>query len=63
MARHRRTITETISHPHERQNDARPGRERYFAHRKGPATWLRVVVDYNRNPAEVVTAFGQDNEP
>lgn len=63
MERYRRAIMETITHPDDRQNDVRPGRERYFSKNKVPTRWLRVVVDFNRDPGEVVTAFPQDNEP
>ncbi len=63
MARYERAVAETITHPLHREADERPGRERYFAERKGPSRWLRVVVDFRESPAFVVTAFGQDNEP
>ncbi len=55
---------ETISHPNERTDDARSGRERYFAVGKGPSRWLRVVVEFDAGSGgEVVTAFGQRNDP
>lgn len=63
MARFERAIMETITHPDEWQPDVRPSRERYFARGKGPSRWLRVVVEFSGEPGEVVTAFGQDNEP
>jgi hypothetical protein len=63
MARYERVIVETITHLDLHTDDPRPGRERYFAHRKGSGEWLRVVVDFNDNPGWVVTAFGHDQEP
>lgn len=54
---------ETITHPDHRETDVRPGRERYFGRARGPSEWLRVVIDFSRDPGEVVTAFGQTNEP
>ena len=63
MARFERAIMETLTHPSHRDRDVRPGRERFFAERRGPTRWLRVVVDYSNEPGFVVTAFGQDEEP
>ena len=63
MARFEQLIMETVTHPDHREPDGRPDRERYFARGKGPSRWLRVVVDFSATPAEVVTAFGQDNDP
>jgi hypothetical protein len=54
---------ETVTHPGERRPDVRPGRERYFARGRGPSRWLRVVVDFHADPAELVTAFAHDNDP
>jgi hypothetical protein len=63
MARFEQQVMETITHPDERRRDVRPGRERFLAQDRGPARWLRVVVDFNVDPGEVVTAFGHDNDP
>ena len=63
MARFERAIMETITHPDDRGTDVRPNREQYFSQEKGPSLWLRVVVDFSNDPAEIVTAFGQDNDP
>ena len=54
---------ETVTHPSHREEDVRPGRERFFGESRGPSRWLRVVVDYSVEPGFVVTAFGQDDEP
>jgi hypothetical protein len=50
MARHQRAIMETITHPDDRADDERPGREQFFAQGKGPSGWLRVIIDYSRRP-------------
>ncbi len=63
MARFERAIMETVTHPTHRQDEVRASRERFFAARRGPSRWLRVVVDFSAAPAFVVTAFGQDDEP
>ena len=63
MERYERAIIETVTHPDERHMDLRPGRERFYAKEAGPTRWLRVVVDFNFEPGEIVTAFGHDNEP
>ena len=63
MARFEQAVMETITHPDQRRSDLRPGRERYFTRDRGPSRWLLVVVDFNAEPGEVVTAFGHDNDP
>ena len=63
MARFERAIMEAVTHPSHREDDLRPGRERFFAEDRGPSRWLRVVVDFSVEPGQIVTAFGQDNDP
>jgi hypothetical protein len=63
MARFESAVLATVSHPLHREPDIRPSRERYFSMGNGPRRWLRVVIDFSTDPAEVVTAFGQDNDP
>ncbi|MGH2983198.1 MAG: hypothetical protein ACRDK5_02910, partial [Solirubrobacterales bacterium] len=63
MLRHVDAILDVVSRPHFREDDPAPGRERFFRRDLDPRRWLRVVVDFNRSPAYVVTAFVQDNEP
>jgi len=48
--------------------DAEPGRQtsalaRFYRRHIELARWLRVVVDYGEDPAWVVTAVMQDNDP
>lgn len=57
-------ILSTIQHPDFRDNDLRPGRERFYRrHVLDPRRWLRVVVEFDETPAWVVTAFVQDVDP
>ena len=57
-------IVETVERPDHRENDPRPGRERFYRQNVlRPGRWLRVVVDFEVVPASIVTAFVQDNDP
>lgn len=61
MARHERTVVETVTHPMDCQPDPRPGRERFINEGVGPSRYLTVVVDFEGERGEVVTAFGHRN--
>ncbi len=63
MAGHLASVVATIERPDFIEPDARPGRERYFRRGLGPARWLRVVVAFDLEPPELVTAFGHVTEP
>jgi hypothetical protein len=57
-------IISTISQPDVREPDPRPGRERFYRrHVTDRIRWMRVVVDFNKEPAVVVTAFIQRKNP
>jgi hypothetical protein len=57
-------ILATVELPDHRENDPRPGRERFYRrHLLDPGRWLRVVVDFNDVPAWIVTVLVQDNDP
>jgi hypothetical protein len=43
--------------------DPWPGRERFYQQNLDSRRWLRVVVDFNQDPAWVVTALVQGNDP
>ena len=43
--------------------DPIPNRERFYRQHIEPGRWLRVVVDYGQDPAWVVTAVEQVNDP
>ena len=61
---HVEVIVETIARPDYRTDDPQPDRERFYR-RDFPTQglWLRVVVDFQDEPAWVVTAFDQENDP
>lgn len=57
-------ILGTIERPDYRSEDPEPGRERFYRRDfPEPGHWLRVVVEFNDEPAWVVTAFDQENDP
>lgn len=63
MIDHLETIMDTVTRPDVHEDDLIAGRERFFRRDLDPSRWLRVVVDFNRDPGRVVTAFIQDNPP
>lgn len=63
MVRHTAAILDAVSRPDLREDDPAPGRKRFYRRDLDPRRWLRVVVDFNKSPAFVVTAFVQDNTP
>lgn len=57
-------IMTAVTRPDHHEDDPQPGRERFFLrHAFDPQRWLRVVVDFNEEPAWVVTAFVQGYDP
>ncbi|MBV9820365.1 MAG: DUF4258 domain-containing protein [Solirubrobacterales bacterium] len=57
-------ILEAVARPDVREPDPLPGRERFYRRHVGDRVrWLRVVVDFNEDPAVVVTAFVQRKHP
>jgi hypothetical protein len=63
MIGHAKAILETVARPDIREQDPRPGRERFYRRDLEPGRWLRVVVDFEETPAFVVTALVQHNDP
>lgn len=63
MAVHRTAVIATITSPDHRQPDPRASRERYWRRGLGPSRWLLVVVDFDADPARVVTAYGNRKAP
>jgi hypothetical protein len=63
MLEHLDAILATVARPDAREDDPRPGRERFYRQDLDPGRWLRVVVDFKCKPAFVVTAFVQHNNP
>jgi hypothetical protein len=56
-------ILGTVAHPDYRAPNALAGREHFYRRDLDPRRWLRVVVDFNDEPAWVVTALVQNNPP
>jgi hypothetical protein len=57
-------VLRTVATPDHRDDDPRPGRERFYRQNAlKPGRWLRVVVDFNDVPAWIVTVLVQDNDP
>ena len=58
------TIVATVERPDYHELDPIPGRERFFRrHVLDPMRWLRVVVDFDDEPARIVTALVQNDDP
>jgi hypothetical protein len=51
-------VLATIASPDHREPDTRRHRERFFKENVGPSRWLMVVVDFEQEPARIVTALG-----
>ena len=57
-------VLAAVASPEYREDDPIGGRERFYRQRvTDKVRWLRVVVDFNRTPAVVVTAFIQRKSP
>src|SRR6476646_9858206 len=56
MADYGWAILETAGNPAIVVDDPRPGRRRHYRFQAGPSRWLRVIVDFNQEPAQIVTA-------
>ncbi len=64
LLEHVDAILATVQVPDHRENDPRPGRELFYRqHVLQPRRWLRVVVDFNDDPAWIVTVLVQDQDP
>jgi hypothetical protein len=61
---HVEEVLATVARPDHRENDPRPGRERFFRQNVlEPERWMRVVVDFDGDPGWIVTVLVQDNDP
>lgn len=60
---HVEVILGAVARPDHRALDPIAGRERFYRQHIEPGRWLRVVVDFSEDPAWVVTAVVQDNDP
>lgn len=55
---HLKAVLDAIGSPDHREPDGWPDRERFFKRDVGPSRWLMVVVDFEEEPARIVTALG-----
>ncbi len=61
---HVNEVLVTVERPDHREEDPRPGRERFYRENVlRPGRWMRVVVDFNEDPGWIVTVLVQDNDP
>lgn len=51
-------VMSAVAAPDHREPDERPGRERFYKRDVGPSRWLMAVVDFESEPARIVTALG-----
>ena len=58
MAPHIDAVLRAFAAPDHREPDERPNRERFYKRDAGPSRLLMVVVDFEQEPARVVTALG-----
>jgi hypothetical protein len=63
MLQHVGAILGTVRRPDIRVDDPRRCRERFYRRDLAPGRWLRVVVDFSEEPAFVITAIVQNNDP
>jgi hypothetical protein len=64
LLEHIELILGAVELPDHHEEDPRPGRERFYRQNAlNPGRWLRVVVDFNDDPAWIVTVLVQDNDP
>lgn len=61
---HIETILKAVARPDHREDDPRPGRERFYRQNAlAPGRWMRVVVDFSEVPGWIVTVLVQDEDP
>jgi hypothetical protein len=58
LAVHLNDVLAAVASPDHREPDVRAHRERFFKEGGGPSRWLMVVVDFEQEPARIVTALG-----
>ncbi len=56
-------VLDAVGKPDHRGADPINDRERYWRQGVGPSQWLRVVVDFSTDPAQIVTAFAERRDP
>lgn len=56
-------ILACVERPDHREDDPWPGREDFWRRGLGPSRWLFAVVDFEQEPARIVTAYGRRDDP
>lgn len=63
LADHQQEVTDIVRAPDHHGPDPIAGRERYWRQSAVISAWLRVVVDFNVEPAMIITAFPNRKQP
>ena len=56
-------ILDAVARPDFRRDDAIPSRQHFYRRHLDARRWLRVIVDFDGEPAYIVTAFIRSNSP
>jgi len=56
-------VLEVVTTPDAITPDPKRGRWRYWRAGVGPTRWVRVIVNWNKTPAEIHTAFPDGDSP
>ena len=56
-------ILDAVARPDFRREDTIASRQHFYRRHLDARRWLRVIVDFNDEPAYIVTAFIQNNPP
>ena len=59
LAEHLDAVLVAVLVPDHREPDSRAHREQFYKQDMGPSGWLMVVVQFEVDPARIVTAFGR----
>ncbi len=59
LATHLDAVLAAVLAPDRREPDRRSNRERFHKQDAGPSRWLMVVVEFEDDPARIVTAYGR----
>ncbi len=63
LLEHIDAILDAVARPDFRREDPIPSRQHFYRRHFDGRRWLRVIVDFNDEPAFIVTAFIQSNPP
>ena len=63
LLEHVDAILGAVARPDSRREDPIPSRQHFYRRHLDGRRWLRVIVDFNDEPAFIVTAFIQNTPP